>query len=285
MTVRRCVNCLQPVRGHIGKFGKQFCRNIQNQTNDPPVQGLDKANDIFVDKKEDGRISVYSGVTGKLEPMVNDELVKDIYREVEMEIDQNFTTNNWQEDIKNILETINRASQAQTTMAENTNRILTDDRLEKAIRDQTEAITSKPKEIKDPICPKLKLNQKLETYWREVDTYEKEMFIARPHKETAELVMKREMIKCLKECEVEEVKKFTLEHILEMEENMNTIKDIKNKIEERFGQTSRQKDVETRTRFMGLKLEGNITDFVNYMARERKNFHNHYNFQDHKPHP
>ena len=51
---------------------------------------------------------------------------------------------------------------------------------------------------------------------------------------------------------------------------MNTIQDIKNKIEERFGQTNRQKDLETRTRFMGLKLEGNITDFVNYMARERK---------------
>ena len=136
-------------------------------------------------------------------PIVNDEIVKDIYREVEQEIDQNFSTNNWQEDIKTILETMTRASQAQTAMAENTNRILRDDRLENAIKAQTEAITNKPKDVKDPICPKLKINQKLETYWRELDIFEREMAIARPHTETAELVMKRELIKCLKECEVE----------------------------------------------------------------------------------
>ena len=154
---------MQPVRGHIGKFGKNYCKNIPNQNNDPPVTGVSKTSDVFVDKEENGKILIFSAVTGNLEPVRNDVLVTEIYKEVEMEIDQNFTTNNWQEDIKNILETINRASQAQTTMAENTNRILTDDRLEKAIRDQTEAITSKPKDIKDPICPKLKLTQKLET--------------------------------------------------------------------------------------------------------------------------
>ena len=98
------------------------------------------------------------------------------------------------------MKTIAQSTQAQTKMAENAHVALTDDRLAKAIRDQTEAITSKPKDIKDPICPKLKINQKLETYWREVDSFEKEMRIARPNKETADLVMKREMIKCLKEC-------------------------------------------------------------------------------------
>ena len=261
------MNCLQPVRGHIGKFGRQFCQHPpHNPKTDPPVQGVDRANDIFVDKQENGRILAYSHGVENYELIANEEIAKDVLRDVEIEIDQNFKTNNWQADIKSILETINTASQAQIAMSENTNRIITDNRLEKAIREQTEAITNKPKDVKDPICPKLKLNQKLDTYWREVDNYEKEMIIVRPHRETADLVMKREMIKCLKECEVEEVKKFTLEHILEMEENMKTIKDIKAKIEERFGQTSRQKDLETRTRFMGLKLEGNITDFVNYMA-------------------
>ena len=69
-----------------------------------------------------------------------------------------------------------------------------------------------------------------------------------------------------------QVKKFTLEHILEIEEGLRGVKDIKAKIEERFGQTDRQKDLETRTRFLGLKLEGDVTDFCNYVTRERKKF-------------
>ena len=95
MTVRRCTNCLQPVRGHIGKFGRKFCTHPPNHGDDPPVQGMDKANDVFVDKQENGRIMAYSCVAGKLEPITNDELVKDILREVEIEIDQTFKTNNW----------------------------------------------------------------------------------------------------------------------------------------------------------------------------------------------
>ena len=113
---------MQPVRGHIGKFGKQFCKNVPNPTNDPPVQGVSKTADVFVDKQENGKIIIFSAVTGNLEPVTNDELVKEIYKEVEMEIDQNFTTNNWQEDIKTLLQTMTMASQAQTAMAENTER-------------------------------------------------------------------------------------------------------------------------------------------------------------------
>ena len=165
MTVRRCLNCLQPVRGHIGKFGRAFCQHQPHDPRtDPPVQNIDNVNDIFVDKHENGRILAYSNGTGTYALIANEEIVKGIYREVEAEIDQNFTTNNWQEDIKTLLRTMTTASQAQTAMAENTNRILRDDRLENAIKAQTEAITNKPKDIKDPICPKLKPDQKLETF-------------------------------------------------------------------------------------------------------------------------
>ena len=109
---------------------------------------------------DNGRILAYSHETGQYQLISNEEIAKDVLRDVEIEIDQNFKTNNWQADIKSILETINTASQAQIAMSENTNRIITDNRLEKAIREQTEAITNKPKDVKDPICPKLKLNQK-----------------------------------------------------------------------------------------------------------------------------
>ena len=48
-------------------------------------------------------------------------------------------------------------------------------------------------------------------------------------------------IKNLKECEVEEIQKFTLEHVIEIEEEVKTVQNLKDKINDRFGQTDRKK--------------------------------------------
>ena len=274
MAERRCKKCFQPVSGHRGKFGIAYC---QNQAN-PGFKGITfQINEIILDKKNNGQVTVEQigeNSEGKMvfKNITDSEAIASYVTEIQDDLETSFQQTMYQKDVRELIGSIGQASDNQRGTLETIAKAMQD-----ANQTQTELtkimknISEKPKEVKDPICPKLKTNQKLETFWREVDNYEKEMIDVRDVK-TAEIVMKREMLKNLKECEVEEVKKFTLEHILEIEEGLKGVKDIKAKIEERFGQTDRQKDLETRTRFLGLKLDGDVTDFVNYLTRERKKF-------------
>ena len=161
MTERRCKNCLQPVAGHRGKFGKAYCQNQPN-TN---YKGINiQSDEIILDKQENGLITVEIVVPAldgklKLEQVIDRETIAGLVSEVQNDIETSFQQTMYQKDVKDLIGSIGQASENQRGTLETIARAMQD-----ANNTQTEltkimkTISEKPKEIKDPISPKLKTN-------------------------------------------------------------------------------------------------------------------------------
>ena len=132
---------------------------------------------------------------------------------------------------------------------------------------------SKTKAIltKEPKCPKFIKGQKLEHYWKEYDEYEKDMLSCRPGNEIqARNHAVKELNSMLKECQNEEIRKYFISYILDNDEIYTSSTKIKEKINQKFGKTPKQEDRETRTRQKGMQLAGDISEYADYMRKQKK---------------
>ena len=74
----------------------------------------------------------------------------------------------------------------------------------------------------------------------------------------------------LKDCPVEEIRTYCLKYVNDNEECNTTTKKIMEKINLKFVKTERQKDKETRTRQKGMQLAGDISEYADYMRKQKK---------------
>ena len=124
---------------------------------------------------------------------------------------------------------------------------------------------------KEPKCPKLVKDQKLEIFWREYESYEKDMVSCRPGYEVqAKNQAVKELGSMLKECQNEEVKKYFNSYILGNDEIYRSATKIKEKLDQKFGKTPKQEDKETRVRQKGMQLAGDISEYAEYMRKQKK---------------
>ena len=80
----------------------------------------------------------------------------------------------------------------------------------------------------------------------------------------------RDLVAMFKECEVDEVRRYCISYINDDDEVNGSIAKIKEKINRKFGKTAKQEDKEVRTRFKGMQLAGEISEYADYMRKQKK---------------
>ena len=94
---------------------------------------------------------------------------------------------------------------------------------------------------KEPKCPKLVKDQKVESFWKEYDTFEKDLISSKPGTEDiAKKQAVRELLLMLKECSNDEVRRYCTSYIIENNECNKSSEKVKEKINLKFGKTHGQ---------------------------------------------
>lgn len=124
--------------------------------------------------------------------------------------------------------------------------------------------------VKEPKLPKLVKGQRFESWWKEVAKWKVEL-IGAWNNETVGLeeYSVRLMKEMFKECQNEDIKKYAIEYIIDNEE-CDTTEKIRNKLKLKFGKTEKQEDKETRTRFKGAQMVRDISEYADYLKKQRK---------------